>query len=101
ERVQVLRALVGIDVQEEMGAEVVLDISSEALRSCRSTVLTLGIAHGKTASSRPRSRAASKTFGATRSAKYGSRNEKVWSVKWPPGRNTNALIPQSSGTTPL
>src|SRR5437773_662341 len=78
-----------------------LPICSVSLRSWRSTVWTAVIAHGKTASRMLRRRPASKDTGATRSAKYASRNEKVWSVKWPPARKTNALTPQSSGTTPL
>ena len=66
---------------------------SESLRSCRSTVLTLVIAHGNTASSSPRSRAGSKSSGATRSAKYVSRNEKVWSVKCPPAQEHERADP--------
>src|SRR2546427_8957717 len=51
---------------------------SVSLRSWRSTVWTVVIAHGKTASRTSLRRPASKAVGATRSAKYASRNEKVW-----------------------
>src|SRR5207247_5949670 len=101
ERVHALRPLVGVDVEEEVGPKSASISGSVSLRSWRSTVWTAVIAHGKTASRMLRRRPASKDTGATRSAKYASRNEKVWSVKWPPARKTNALTPQSSGTTPL